>query len=128
MPKGSKPYQRGSIVSFLLALPISFAVIFLATFLALHLQPDRNVRAQMLAQGMVSYAGDSQRVERFQPVNPAIVQEATTDARGLSITPQVDEEPPAEDIISAVIASPMPTDPRPPLISEIEATATSTAV
>jgi hypothetical protein len=70
----------------LLALLISFACIFLSTWVSLNTWPDR-VKASMLAGKEANYKHSDQEDAAFGSMNPEVAAEAATDAARLQLTP-----------------------------------------
>ncbi len=71
----------------LLALLISFACIFLSTWVSLNTWPDR-VKASMLAGEGADYKRSDQEDVAFGSLNPEVGAEAATDAARLQLTPE----------------------------------------
>ncbi len=71
----------------LLALLMSFACIFLSTWLSLNAWPDRLVKASMLAGDGADYKRSDQEDVAFGSLNPEVGAEAATDAARLQLTP-----------------------------------------
>lgn len=103
--------RRWEWLLLLLALLASFACVCSATYMALWIQPNQVVKADMLAQNGADYGGGPGESTQFAPVNADIITDATADARGLQLTPVTDAgEPDDEGVPIAVIPGPaLPT-------------------
>ncbi len=78
--------RRWEWLLLLLALLLSFACIFLSSWVSLSTWPDR-VKASMLAGERANYSHSDQEDVAFGSLNPEVGAEAATDAARLQLTP-----------------------------------------
>jgi hypothetical protein len=97
--------RRWELFIVLLALLASFACIFLATGLALRVQPEILASANMLPVSQADYARLAREGTSFAPINPEVAAEAATDTARLVSTPATVDATPA----ALVVLPPTPT-------------------
>jgi hypothetical protein len=99
--------RRWEVLLLLLALFLSFACVFFATWLALRIWPDKLASTNMLATSQANYGLLSQADLQFAPMDPRVAAQAATDVAYLSRTP--DRRDAAAGLIGFLPPTPTPT-------------------